>query len=133
MKLKWMGAGVVFAFAGIIVLWRTVHPNQSASPSLAASSAARVVLFADMSEAGEEGCGCGKIILLVRETARRGVPTREVDSRSPGDLTKSYRFLVDPTVLVLDPSGHEFRRFEGESAETIQAIQTELQRLTERK
>lgn len=89
------------------------------------------MLFIDLSESTEVK-GCGEIIGAVRQAARRGVPTEEVDVRDPGDRAKKYRLLVAPTVLIVDAGGHEQGRFEGESPETVRAIQAALSHLTPR-
>lgn len=128
MKLKLIGALVVFALAGGLVAWREAHRSRGTAPERSPTGATRVVLFVDLGEicAGE---GCGEIIRTVRDARKRGVFTEEVDARDPGDRAKLYRLLVAPTVVVLDGSGRELKRLEGESTDTVQAIRAELDRL----
>jgi hypothetical protein len=104
----------------------------AAAPAPAATPAdralPRVVLFVDLSEVDEVE-GCGALIQAVREARTRGLATEEVDARDPGEGAKRYRLLTAPAVLLLDGSGREVRRFEGESPETIAAVRAELARL----
>jgi len=127
MKLKLIGALAVLVLAGGIVAWRQAHRNRAAAPA-PVPGATRVVLFVDLSEVGEEE-GCGAIIRAVRDAKKRGVATEEVDARDPGDRVKRYRLLVAPAVVVLDGSGRELKRLEGESSDTVRAIRAELDRL----
>ena len=104
--------------------------SASSSPPIVAGSS--VVIVANMGEA-EDGCGCGQIIRAVRATAQKGVPTKEIDTRTNRDEAKKYRALVVPTVLVLDPSGAECRRWEGESGDTIEKMKADLDMLASTK
>lgn len=131
MRPKWLAAALVFAVAAGIVVWResrrpAVPASVPASP--ATGSTPRVVLYADLSEV-DEAEGCGAIIRGVRDARGRGVAAEEIDTRERSDAPARYRLLLAPTVLVLDGSGREQRRFEGESPETVRAIQAELRRL----
>ncbi|MDL2717673.1 MAG: hypothetical protein PT977_07965 [Acidobacteriota bacterium] len=128
MKVKLIGALVVLALAGGLVAWREANRSRAAAPAPVPTGATRVVLFVDLSEVGEEE-GCGAIIHAVRDARKRGVATEEVDTRDPGDRAKRYRLLVAPAVVVLDGSGREVKRLEGESSDTVRAIRTELDRL----
>jgi sugar/nucleoside kinase (ribokinase family) len=128
MKLKLTGALAVLVLAGGIVAWREAHRNRATEPEPSPAGATRVVLFVDLSEVGEEE-GCGAIIRAVRDARKRGVATEEVDTRDPGDRAKRYRLLVAPAVVVLDGSGRELKRLEGESSDTVRAIRAELDRL----
>lgn len=123
MKRRRVAAAAVLALAGAVILWREAH-REPAAPRPAASRV-RVVLYADLSEQ-DEAQGCGAIIRGVREAARRGAPTIEVDARSPSEHLARYRLLVAPTVLLLDASGGEAARFEGEAPETVRAILARL-------
>ncbi len=119
MKRRHVGAAAVLALAGAVIVWREAHrePARQAVPA----NGVRVVLYADLGEA-DEAEGCGAIIRGVRQTAKRGSPTLEVDARSPSEHLARYRLLVAPTVLLLDTSGRETARFEGEGPETVRAI-----------
>lgn len=128
MKVKLVGALVVLAFAAGVVAWREAHRTRAETSPASPRGATRVVLFVDLSEVGEEE-GCGAIIRAVREAALRGIAIEEVDARDPGDRAKRYRLLVAPAVVVLDRSGRETKRLEGESPDTVRAIRAELARL----
>ena len=121
---------MVFSLAGGLIAWREWHrplaPSVTRLPPPSAA-AVRVVLFADLSEADEAG-GCGAIIESVREAAKRGIATEEIDARSTPQAAH-YRLLVAPAVLLLDTGGREVRRFEGESATTVRAIVKEMKAL----
>ena len=131
MRLRWVGAAVVFSLAGGLIAWREWHrplaPSVTPLPPPSAA-AVRVVLFADLSEADEAG-GCGAIIESVREAAKRGIATEEIDARSTSARAAHYHLLVAPAVLLLDTEGREVRRFEGESATTVRAIVKEMKAL----
>lgn len=126
-----LGIFIVIALTAVaIVGCRAAEPSREGTPAPAASNAAivagsSVVIVANMAEADEE-CGCGQIIRAVRATASKGVATKEIDTRSDKDGAKKYRALVVPTVLVLDPSGAEVRRWEGESGDTIKNMRADL-------
>lgn len=95
----------------------------SAEPSAAPASS--VVLVANMEEADEE-CTCGEIIRAVRAASKRGVATREIDTRAGGDEAKKYRALVVPTVVMLDARGNELRRYEGEGSDVYKKMKADL-------
>ena len=122
-----VAAAGVLALAAGIVAWREAD-RPYAPGTYSATSKAQVVLFVDMSEEAEAD-GCGAIIRAVRAAAKRGVVTEEVDTRVPGDRAKAYRLLIAPAVVVLDGSGRELRRFEGEGRETIEEIRAALERV----
>ncbi len=125
MKPTWIGAAFVLVLAGGVVAWREAHRTRVDVIPDAPAGVTRVVLFVDLSETGEEE-GCGAIIRAVREAARRGIATEEVDTREPGDRAKRYRLLAAPAVVVLDGRGREIKRLEGESPDTVWAIRAEL-------
>lgn len=108
----------------------TPAPQSSSAAGAArvVAGAARVVLFADLSEV-DEAEGCGAIIRGVRDARRRGLATEEIDARNGSDAATPHRLLLAPTLIVLDGAGRELKRFEGESPQTIRAIQAELERL----
>ena len=114
-----------------------VAPAQasSAAPAAPASTApaparASVLLFADLREADEEKDRCGIIIRSVRATRQHGVNVTEYDSGVSPEVRKQHRVVVEPTVIVLDASGREVARHEGEDDATMQAIRAEMERLS---
>lgn len=119
----------MLVLAGAVVAWREAYRAPAAGSTPARSP--RVVMLIDLSETEEAG-GCGVIIHAVREAARRGIATEEIDARDSGTRTEHFRLLVAPAVLILDDGGREVRRFEGEAPETIKAIRDELARLSPR-
>ena len=129
MRKRW-GALAVFALAGGLISWREWQRRSAivATPATTLStSASRVVLYVDLREV-DEAEGCGAIIRAVRQAKKRGIATEEIDARSAAPPAR-YRVLVAPAVLILDAAGHEVRRFEGESAKTVRAIEAELGKL----
>ncbi len=88
--------------------------------------------MADLSEA-EEKCACGEIIRAVRAAQHKGVTTQEFSPDSKSELLKRYRILTAPTVLFLDAKGKEIARYEGEDEKTVEAIRSQLKRMTEGK
>lgn len=128
-KLKLIASLAVVALGVGIVVWReSQRPTAPAGPS---REVPQVVLFVDLSEEDEEQ-GCGALIRAVRMAAARGVRTEEIDTRDAGDRAARYRLLVAPTVLTLDTSGTEIRRFEGESPETVAGVREHLAQLASR-
>jgi len=123
---KWLGLAAIAAVAiGIVGYKSFTREDASAVEAPAAQdNAPRVLLFADLREA-DESCGCGEIIRAVRGAAQRGVPTRENDS----ELGRAHRVTVEPSVIILDAQGRESARYEGESGETIAALQKDLDAL----
>ena len=133
MKRKWIGACVVLAAAvGLVMCKQTgssAAPSANTAPSAAAPS---VILIANMGEA-DEPCGCGGIIRAVRVAAARGVVTKEIDTHTNKEEAKKYNARVVPTVILLDTSGNELRRHQGESDETIKALKQDLDGLPAKK
>ena len=66
----------------------------------------------------------------MREASKRGVHVAELPPDSNSDLLRRYQVLTVPTVLLLDESGKEIGRFEGEDSTTVKAVQTRLSALT---
>jgi hypothetical protein len=134
MNQKTLGVIAVVLIAIGIVAYKATRPRDTAladpSPS-AATASMSVVLVADPEEA-ESSCICGQIIRSVRGVRGQGVSVKEVDPEKAPDVAKSYRALVNPTVLVVDSSGKEMRRFEGEDKATYAAIRAELDRIAKR-
>ena len=139
---------VVIAIAAIVVSKYRDRPESptpavtaspaeapNAAPAAAPSTApaavrASVLLFADLREADEEKDRCGIIIRAVRATRQHGVNVAEYDSGASPDVRKQHRVVVEPTVIVLDASGREVARHEGEDDTTMQAIRAEMARLS---
>jgi hypothetical protein len=130
---------VVVALIGGVLLAKSMKSQPAAGPvasapaSVSASQAhPQVILFADPKEA-EESCGCGEIFRAVRAAGTRGVRTREVDPERERDVVRQYRVTVEPTVIFVDATGREVSRREGESGDTIAALQSDLDRIAERR
>ena len=129
MRRPWLRALLIFAVAGGLIGWREWRRPRSAAPASPPSvTSPRVVLYADLSEVDEPE-GCGAMIRGVREAARRDVAIEEIDARTSSSPPARYRLLVAPTVLILDASGREAKRYEGESRETVSALRAELEKL----
>jgi hypothetical protein len=131
MKVQWLGvAFVAVLVAGILVL--KSHTSRQLVPSASSQSPA-VILVADFHEAEENDDPCAAIIRAVREASKRGIRVAELPPDSKSDLLRRYRVLTVPTVLLLDGSGKEIGRFEGEDFTTVKAVQTRLSALVESK
>ena len=134
MKRTWIGVFVVAVLVGGVLLAKSMKqpaPGPAASGTAAATPSQaqpQVLLFADPKEAEESG-GCGVIFGAVRAANTRGVRTREVDPEREHDVVRQYRVTVEPTVVFVDGTGREVSRREGESGETIAALQADLDRL----
>ena len=89
-----------------------------------------VVLVADPREASDSDDGCSVIFRAVRQAAKRGVAVAELPPDSHSDLLHKYHVLTVPTVLVLDKTGKEISRFEGEDTTTVKAVQARLATLS---
>lgn len=131
MNRGWKVAALILVFVGLgaVIAWHETRSPPTSAPRLeSAAEHARVLLFADPREA-EATCGCGLIFHAVREAASGGVVVREVDPEHEAELVRAHRVAVEPTVIFLDESGRETARHEGESSETIAAIEADLARL----
>ncbi len=129
MKVRWPGLVLVaILLVGILLL--KSRTRQSA-PSQTVKGTPAVLLVADLSEANDKNDRCAEIIQAVRETSKRGVRVEELSPDSKSDLLHRYHVLTVPTVLLLDETGKEIGRFEGEDAATLKAIKTRLAALTE--
>ena len=127
MTAKWPAAALIFVAASGLIVWREVQrtPTPAHSP---APAGARLVIYADLGEVDETE-GCGAIIRGVREAARLGVATEEIDARKPSDRLARYKLLVAPSVLFLDEAGREVKRYEGEAPDTVRAILERIRHL----
>lgn len=125
--MKWIGVALVAAAAVAIIAYKTIGASERSAPTATASAGApRVLLFANLAEA-DDACPCGDIIRAVRAAAAKGVLTRENDDA----LGHQHKVTVEPTVIILDPSGREQARFEGEAPATRDELVAELARLGE--
>lgn len=127
-----VGTLAVAALAAGIVAYKQVargaHARDVAADRALSRSGSTLLLVADAREA-DEPCGCGQIIRLVRETARHGVPMRELSPASP-EIPARYRVMVTPSVLVLAANGDVLERFEGEGDDVVAALRLRLQQLS---
>ena len=90
-----------------------------------------VVMAINLGEEDEAG-GCGDVIHAVRAASKSGVRTHEIDTRNKADMeaaSKKYRIVVQPTVVLLDDADNEVRRYEGESKDTIAALEADLNQM----
>jgi len=124
MRVRWLGVGLV----GVLVVCTLVLKNRTQHKPAAANvnGTPAVVLVADLREADDPHDRCADIIRAVREASKRGVHVAELTPDSKSDLLKNHHILTFPTVLLLDASGKEVERFEGEDIATVSAIQTRL-------
>ena len=136
MKKRLLIVTVVLAAVAVVLWlkWENRH-ELSPAPSVAEKvsdeegNGATVLLFADPREA-EESCGCGEIIQMVRDLRGvSGVHFREIDTRSPSPDARQYGVRTSPVVIILDASGRERERFEGESSPTITSLLSALDTL----
>lgn len=113
---------------GLLFLAGAVQAGDEKTPATTAAPLPSVVLVADLREANE-ACGCGEIIRLVRDAARRGIIVREIDPAKEPDAGQAYGILVAPAVALLDAKGRVTRRFVGEGADSIRALREALANL----
>lgn len=116
-----LGGGVALA------TWR-IHHRQRPVVQAPKAGQTTLILFADLREA-DSSCGCGEVIRMVREAARKGVSIHELEPRSADALVQRHRLTSSPTVLLLGPDGREQARFTGEGADTLQGLRARLQGL----
>lgn len=131
MRVRWLGVALVavLVVCTLLLKSRTRHNASSATVSVTPA----VILVADLREAEDTNDGCAVIIRAVREASKRGVHVAELPPDSNSDLLGRYHVLTVPTVLLLDGSGKEIGRFEGEDSATVKAVQTQLSALVESK
>ena len=123
--MKWIGIAVITAAAVAIIAYKTVG-SPDRTPSGSGGGTLRVLLFANLGEA-DDACPCGEIIRAVRGASSKGIATRENDD----GLGHEYKVTVEPTVIILDASGHEQARFEGESRSTKDKLVAALSKIAE--
>jgi hypothetical protein len=122
---------IALVASGIVVYKAALTGSSSFDVSFARDDRSpSVLLIADPRQA-KETCGCGEIFRLIRAAGSRGLPIREIAPEANGAAVRKYRVVVSPTVLILDESGAEVARYEGEDGRTIEAIRTDLERLLE--
>lgn len=127
MKVRWLGVSFVTVLVICTLLLKSHTRHTALSSNL--NSPPAVILVADLSEANDPTDPCATIISAVRTASKQGVPVAELSPHSNSDLLRRHRVLTVPTVLILDKSGNEIGRFEGEDATTVKAIQTRLSAL----
>ena len=123
--MKWIGVAVIAAAAVAIIAYKTLSTSEQPTST---TGALRVLLFANLGEADDD-CPCGDIIRAVRGAASKGVATRENDDA----FGRQHKVTVEPTVIVLDTSGREQLRFEGESRATRDKVVAEMAKLADEK
>lgn len=128
MKVRWLGVGLVAVLVACTLLLKS-RTRHNVSYTTANGTPA-VVLVADLREANDTDDGCATIIRAVRQASKRGVNVAELSSDSNSDLLRRYRVLTVPTVLLLDQTGKEIGRFEGEDTTTVKAVQARLAALS---
>ena len=133
MKPRWLPVLAVVLVAGAIVAYKQFRqdPRERSSrvaPQSAATSGPSVLLFADPREA-DSADSCAEIFRLVRRAGAQGIRVQELAPDKATEAARQHRVTVEPTVLILDASGREVARHEGESSETIAAIRSSLERL----
>jgi hypothetical protein len=122
------------AVAAILVL--ILKPSSGPTPAPDAASPTTVgvladervgvLLFADMREVGSR-CGCGAVIDMAREAGQNAsVSYSEIDIRKNAEQASKHGVRVNPTVIIVDPDGHERSRFEGESPEVLDRLSEAL-------
>ncbi len=126
MNPKPLAVAAVVMAAGAIVAVKMTRQRPAEAVVVARAVAPSVVLVADPREADSD-CGCGKIIRRVREAKARGVAVEEVGPRD--SAAARYGVAIVPTVLVLSSEGRVVARREGESSETLTAIDVDLGKL----
>ena len=127
MRVRWLGVFLV-AVLVVCILW--LKTKQRSNTMRDVNSSPAVVLVADFREANDSEDGCAAIIRAEREASRRGVKVLELPPNSNSDLLRRHHVLIAPTVLILDNTGHEVDRFEGEDAKTVKAVQERLSTLS---
>lgn len=115
---------VILAAVAIVAYKAAVRQPDSASGDLP-----RVLLVADLSEADKEGDRCAEIIQAVRRARARGIAVQEHNPDSTSPLLSRYRVLTAPTVIILGSQGEVVSRHEGEAAQTVAAIRSQLEKL----
>ena len=128
MRVRWLGVGLVAVLVVCTLLLKSRTRHNASSATVSGTPA--VILVADLREAEDTNDGCAVIIRAVREASKRGVHVAELPPDSNSDLLRRYHVLTVPTVLLLDGSGKEIGRFEGEDSTTVKAVQTRLSALT---
>lgn len=119
---------VAAAVAGILWL-KQDRAGPVADPGREPGAHSKVLLFADLREAGSS-CACAEVIRLARATDELpGVAFEEFDPRERKEVAERHGVRVLPTVLVLGSDGAERGRFEGESQQVIGALRSALESL----
>lgn len=119
-RVRGLALGVALLFLAC-----SVRADDKKTAATTATPPPSVVLVADLREA-DAACGCGEIIRLVRDAARRGIIVREIDPAKEPGAGQAYGIVVAPTVALLDAKGRVTRRFVGEGADSIKALREAL-------
>lgn len=93
-----------------------------------AAQAAKVVLIADLGEAGGT-CGCAQMIRAARAAQTTTAVYEEHDARTDTAALEKFAVTEQPVVILFGSDGQEMRRFVGEAAETVEAVKATLQQL----
>ena len=125
MTTKWIGLVAVAVIAALIIGYRTQHRQERQD----GAALLRVLLVADLGEAGSGGDACAQIIHDVRAARARGVTVQELEPNSKSALLTRYHVLTIPTVLILDPKGDVVSRYEGEGRDTVASVRSQLEHL----
>lgn len=133
MRPRWLPVLAVVLVAGALVAYKQFRqdPREQSSrvtPQSAVAGGPSVLLFADPREA-DSADACAEIFRLVRRAGVQGIRVHELAPDKATEAARQHRVTVEPTVLILDASGREVARHEGESSETIAAIRSSLERL----
>jgi len=128
MKIRWSGLAAVMVLVVIVLVAKNRMHHNSSFPVATASPS--VILVADLREADDPHDRCADIIRAVRNAANRGVSVLELPPESNSEVLRRYHVLTVPTVLVLDSSAHELKRFEGEEPATVSEVQNTMARLS---
>ena len=123
-------AVVVLAVSGVLAAKLMRGDGSSSSSVDTASAGARVILVANLGEAGEQ-CGCGQMIEAARALrGHAGIAYEEHDTRQADGVAARLKLKEQPAIVILGADGAERARFEGEDAATIAAARQALQSLS---
>jgi len=125
MKTRIFGLIAVVLIAVGIITYKTNRTQKTQNTT----THPRVLLVADLREAGSDGDACAEIIHSVRAAQARGIAVQELSPDSKSNLLTRYHVLTIPTVLILDHNEQIVSRFEGEGTDTVAAVRSQMQQL----
>jgi hypothetical protein len=125
MKNKWLPITSVIVIVVSIVAIKTWLANRPSESQVELLSP-QVILVATSEEAASR-TRCGDIVRLVRSAAQHGIKVQELTPDSKSELLTRYRVMATPTVLIFGSNSTLRFRYEGESAETLEALRREIQ------